>query len=77
MRDVVEVLVRGLVDEPDAVDVVEVPGRPGTVTIEVTVAPNDMGKVIGRHGRIAGAIRTVANAAAARYDLRAIVEFGS
>jgi len=77
MKDVVEVIVCSLVDDPDAVDVAEVQGRPGTVTIHVEVAPGDMGKVIGRQGRIAGAIRTVANAAAAKYDLRAVVDFGS
>jgi uncharacterized protein len=76
-KEVVEVIVRALVDDPDAVVVEEVPARPGTVALHVEVAPGDMGKVIGRHGRIAGAIRTVANTAAARHDLRAIVDFGS
>lgn len=74
MREVVDVLVRALVDDPDAVEVVEQPGRPGTVTVKVYVSPKDAGKVIGRNGRIAAAIRTVANAAAARHQLRAVVD---
>ncbi len=74
MRDVVDVLVRALVDEPDSVEVVEQPGRAGTVNIKVYVSPRDAGKVIGRNGRIAAAIRTVANAAGARHNLRAIVD---
>ena len=77
MRDVVDVLVRALVDRPDEVDVMEQPGRPGTVHIKVTVGQGEMGKVIGKHGRIANAIRTIANAAAAQHNLRAIVDIES
>ena len=62
---VLEYLVRELVDEPDAVEVDPVSGRRGT-TLEVRVAPGDMGRVIGRRGRMATAIRTVVRAAAAK-----------
>ena len=74
MRDVVDVLVRALVDDPDSVEVTEQPGRQGTVNVKVYVNPRDAGKVIGRNGRIAAAIRTVANAAAARQNVRAVVD---
>jgi predicted RNA-binding protein YlqC (UPF0109 family) len=77
MEEVVEVLVRALVDSPDEVRVKETSRRGNTVYLEVAVAQGDMGKVIGRQGRIAGAIRTVANAAAARQDLRAVIDITS
>lgn len=74
MEAVLETLVCALVDNPDQVEVREEERRHGTVYLRVTVAPGDLGKVIGRHGRIANAIRTVVNAAAAREDLRAVVD---
>jgi uncharacterized protein len=74
MREVVEVLVRALVEHPDEVEVIETERRGSTVYLQVSVAPGDMGKVIGRHGRIANAIRGVANTAAARQDMRAVVD---
>jgi uncharacterized protein len=74
MREVVEVLVRALVDDPDAVEVTETSRRGDTVYLEVAVGPGDMGKIIGRHGRIANAIRTIANTAAAKQNLRAVVD---
>jgi uncharacterized protein len=75
MREVVEVLVKGLVDNPDQVDVVEEPGdRPGEVRVSVRVAREDAGKVIGRQGKIANALRTVARAAGNRYDQRVVVD---
>jgi len=74
MREVVEVLVRALVDRPEEVQVEETSRRGSTVYLEVSVGPGDVGKVIGRHGRIAAAIRSVANAAAARENLRAVVD---
>ena len=77
MRDVVDVLVRALVDNPDDVQVVEAARDGDTVYVEVTVAQSDMGKVIGRQGRIAGAIRAVAKAAAARENLRVQVDINS
>jgi len=74
MIEVVELLVRALVDHPDQVVVREDGRRRDTVYLQVSVAPGDVGKIIGKHGRIANAIRTVANAAAAREDLRAIID---
>jgi uncharacterized protein len=75
--EVVEVLVRALVDHPDEVQVTETSRRPGLSHVDVRVARGDMGKVIGRHGKIAAAIRTVAAAAAAREDKRVIVDIES
>jgi len=77
MVDIVEVLVCALVDDPDAVQVTETERRGKTVHIEVVVAQDDIGKVIGRGGRVANAIRTVANTAAARQDLRAMIDITS
>lgn len=63
LLELVEYIVRNIVDEPDSVRVVEEEGRRLTV-FQVTVAESDRGKVIGRAGRIANAIRTVVKAAA-------------
>jgi predicted RNA-binding protein YlqC (UPF0109 family) len=71
---VLEYLVRELVDEPEAVTVDLVSGRRGP-TLEVNVAPGDMGRVIGRRGRIATAIRTVVRAAAVKDDTEVDVDF--
>jgi predicted RNA-binding protein YlqC (UPF0109 family) len=73
MRDLVEYLTRALVDDPDAVSVEEV-DEDGDIVLEITVAEDDVGRVIGRGGRIANAIRTVAKAAAVREDRRVIVD---
>jgi hypothetical protein len=73
MRDLVEFLVRALVDEPDAVKVEEF-DEEGDLVLEVSVADDDLGRVIGRGGRIANAIRTVARAVGARDDRRVIVD---
>lgn len=73
MRDLVEYLVRSLVDDPDAVEVEEF-DEDGDLVLEVTVAEDDLGRVIGRGGRIANAIRTVARAVGARDDRRVIVD---
>ncbi len=73
MRDLVEFLVRSLVDEPEAVSVEEF-DEDGDLVLEVTVAGDDLGRVIGRGGRIANAIRTVARAAGARDERRVIVD---
>lgn len=63
MKDLVEVIAKALVDNPDEVTVTEnESGR--NLTVELHVAPSDMGKVIGKQGRIAKAIRTVVKAAA-------------
>ena len=71
---VLEVLVRQLVDEPDGVTVDAVERSRG-VQLEVRVAPGDMGRVIGKRGRTAQAIRTVTRAAAVRDDVEVNIEF--
>jgi predicted RNA-binding protein YlqC (UPF0109 family) len=71
--EVVEYLARRLVDEPDAVRVEEVE-RDGDTVLQLYVAPDDVGKVIGRQGRIARALRTVVRASAAREDRRVLLE---
>jgi uncharacterized protein len=73
VRELVEFLVRSLVEEPAAVQVEELEEN-GDVVLEVTVAERDLGRVIGRGGRIANALRTVARAAATKEERRAIVE---
>jgi len=74
IRDLVEFLARALVEEPDSVRVEEVTEN-GDVVIEVSVAPDDLGRVIGKGGRVANAIRAVAKAAGARNERRVSVEF--
>ena len=71
--EIVEYLARRLVDEPDAVRVEEIE-REGAVVLQLHVAPDDVGKVIGRQGRIARALRTVVRASAARRDQRVLLE---
>ena len=74
MRDLVEFLVRALVDHPDAVRVEELDEN-GDIVLEVHVAGDDLGRVIGREGRVANAIRTLAKAAAtAQGEGRVMVE---
>ena len=73
MKDLVEVIVKALVDDPDGVVVTErQDGR--TTVVEVKVTESDMGKVIGKQGRIAKAIRTVVKSAASKDDKKVIVE---
>ena len=74
MRDLVEYVVRSLVSDPDAVRVEEV-DEDGSTVFEVHVADDDLGRVIGKDGRVANAIRTVAKAAATAQDAgRVMVE---
>lgn len=73
MKELVEFLARELVDEPDAVEVTESFDERG-VRYAVRVAPADMGKVIGRGGRTAKAIRTVVRAAATRQDMAVMID---
>jgi predicted RNA-binding protein YlqC (UPF0109 family) len=72
-RRLVEFLVRGVVGRPDAVSV-RATERDRLLVVEVRVAPDDVGKVIGRRGRVVGAIRTLAKAAAAPGRRRVAVE---
>jgi len=64
LKSLIEILVKALVDNPEEVDVHEINEGPSSVTYEVTVDPDDLGKVIGKQGRVANALRTVAKAAA-------------
>lgn len=73
MKQTVEFIVRELVDSPEAVDVTEIPGDE-SVTYEVRVAPDDLGKVIGKQGRIANAIRTIVKAVAMKDKQKVYVE---
>ncbi len=73
MRELVELMVRSLVDEPDEARVNEVSGE-SIVVYEVSVAEDDLGKVIGKGGRIANAMRTIVKAAAAKTERKATVE---
>lgn len=73
MKELVEVIARSLVDNPDEVKVNEIAGEQ-SIILELRVAPEDMGKVIGKQGRIAKAIRTVVKAAAIKEEKRVVVE---
>lgn len=73
MKELVEVIAKSLVDLPDKVVVTERETEKGLV-LELKVDPTDMGKVIGKQGRIAKAIRSVVKAAASREDKKVIIE---
>ena len=73
MKDLVEVIAKSLVDNPSEVHVNEIQGEQDLI-LELRVAPKDMGKVIGKQGRIAKAIRTVVKAAALNKDQKIVVE---
>jgi hypothetical protein len=73
MRELVETIARALVDDVDSVRVSEVEGENVTV-IELRVAQSDLGKVIGKQGRTARAIRTILNAYATKLKKRAVLE---
>lgn len=73
MKKLLETLAKALVDHPDMVEVTEKEAD-GTLVLELRVADEDMGKVIGRQGRIAMAIRSVVKAAALRQNKKVVVE---
>ncbi len=73
LKPLVEYIAKSLVDYPDRVDVNEIEGEKTTI-LELRVAEDDLGKVIGRHGRTAKAMRTVINAAATKEKKRAVLE---
>ncbi|MGE5407323.1 MAG: KH domain-containing protein [Syntrophothermus sp.] len=73
MKELLEFLVKALVEDPEAV-VVEELEEEGDLVYEITVADADLGRVIGKGGRVANAIRTIAKAAAVRLDRRVIVD---
>jgi len=72
-KEIVEYLARRLVDDPEAVSVEEVE-REGAVVLQLHVAQDDVGKVIGRQGRIARALRTIVRASAASREARVLLE---
>ena len=74
MKELLEYLARALVDEPDRVQVEEFEEDDGTLVLELAVAEDDYGKVIGKGGRTANALRTVIKAAAVREDRRVLVD---
>jgi uncharacterized protein len=75
-KAVLEHVVGSLVDDPDSVTVDPVPGRRrDSITFEVNVAPGDMGRVIGRRGRIAQSVRALVRAASAKDGVEADVDF--
>ncbi|MBQ7037616.1 MAG: KH domain-containing protein [Clostridia bacterium] len=75
MKDLLLTIARGLVEDPDAVTVTEdEPAEDGTIVFHLRVAADDMGRVIGKQGRIAKAMRTVMRAAATRQDAKVSVE---
>ncbi len=75
VESVVSYIVKAIVDDPEAVEVTVMEEGPDEVTAEVRAAKSDMGRVIGRRGRVAKAIRTIAQAAADEEGLTAGVEF--
>jgi uncharacterized protein len=72
-RDLVEYIAKSLVDDPAAVSVAVVEGDKSTV-LELRVAADDIGKVIGKHGRIAKAMRTILSASSGASDKRVVLE---
>ena len=73
MKELVEVIAKSLVDNPDQVEVTEI-DRNRSIVLELRVAENDMGKVIGKQGRIAKAMRSLVKAAAIKDDKRVILD---
>lgn len=73
MKELVEYIAKSLVDNPDQVEVNEIPGT-ASVIIELRVAPDDMGRVIGKDGRVANAIRTLLRVLASKQGKRVTLE---
>ena len=73
MKELVEIIAKALVDNPDEVVVTETE-KDKAVIVDLKVAPSDMGKVIGKQGRIAKAIRAVVKAAASKEDKKVVVD---
>jgi len=73
LKTLIEYVAKSLVDHPDRVDVKEIEGEKTTI-LELRVAEDDLGKIIGKHGRTAKAMRTVINAAATKDRKRAVLE---
>jgi len=73
LRELIELIVKGIVDNPDKVEINEIIGEKSSI-FEVKVDPSDIGKVIGRQGRNIKSIRTILNAAAQKDDKRVVLE---
>ncbi len=73
MKDLIDVIAKALVDFPDQVDITEIEGGKTTV-LELRVAKDDLGKVIGKQGKTARAMRTILNANATKLKKRAVLE---
>jgi predicted RNA-binding protein YlqC (UPF0109 family) len=73
LKDLIEFIARSLVDNPEQVSINEIEGEKTTI-LELSVAEEDLGKIIGRRGRTAKAMRTVLSAAATKVDKRAVLE---
>jgi predicted RNA-binding protein YlqC (UPF0109 family) len=74
MRDAIEMIVKSLVDDKETVDIREVEQRNGATLIEVRVAPQDIGKIIGKQGRTIRALRSLARIAGAKQNRRYLLE---
>ena len=74
MKEVLEIIAKPLVDNPDQVKITEIVNEDSTYTLQLNVAEGDMGKVIGKQGRIAKALRTVVKAAASRENKKVSVD---
>ena len=74
MKDLLEYLAKGLVDEPGEVTVESFDEEDGTLVLELTVAEGDVGKVIGRNGRTVNALRTVVRASSVKHGRRVLVD---
>ena len=74
MKELLEYLARQLVDEPDEVEVEQFDEDDGTVVLELAVADDDYGKIIGKGGRTANALRTVVKAAAVKEGRRVLID---
>ena len=74
MRDAIEMIVKSLVDDTETVDIREVEQRNGATLIEVRVAPQDIGKIIGKQGRTIRALRSLARIAGAKQNRRYLLE---
>ena len=74
MKDILETIIKNLVENKDAIEIKEVAGEQAVV-FEVKVAESDMGKIIGKQGRVAKAIRTIIKALASKEEKRVTIEF--
>ena len=74
MRELLEALARKLVDEPKGVSVAQFEEDDGTIVLELSVADDDYGRIIGRGGRTANALRTVIKAAAVKENCRVLID---